>query len=480
MKANLSIKQIIAKSNKLMLILAIIPLLSSIILYSRQIYVYQRTFTNIEEANMIVGKVDQEVLEEMWDVVFGIRSVKSYQIGNVLSDVQFDINQIKSNTSSPTEIGALNVAISIIDTIKDYEKKILDNIEAGDSVTANEEIMNDVDSLTRLLIDRLKDFVSVEINVASIRHRDMIRSLILLTALEFLIILLIIYSVKKNKQTIHEKIEQPIYQLITMAEELAHGNLSFRADIPDTVELDMLTKSLNQMAEDLHHLLEENALKQYYLAQSEVRVLQAQITPHFIYNSLDTIISLIDQKQYPLASDMTYALSDFFRISLSKGKDWIFVERELKHISDYLTILKIRYGGMLTFSIDINQEILNEPILKMILQPLIENAVYHGTKLVRRIGHIQVTSQNNPTNMTFMIEDNGIGMTPERLSEVQQELNKGIDSDFSTGYGLYNVNKRLLLYYGKEASIKIKSTHNQGTITILTVPKKNEGIPYYV
>lgn len=476
MKSDISIKKIFEETSKLMLLLTVIPLLTSIILYTRQIYNYQRTFTNIEEANLIVSKVDQQVLEEMWDVVFGMVTTEDYQVSNILDEVQADIHKIKNNTSSAKEVSALNVTINIIESIEDYQKNILRNIDQGDSVADNEVIMTDIDSLTRLLIDRLKDFVRVEIDVASIRHQEMIRSLLLLTILEVLIISLIIYSVIRNKRIIHQKIQEPINQLIIMTQELAAGNLAVRLTLPETIELKQLTSSLNYMADDLNRLLEENSMKQYHLAQSEVRVLQAQITPHFIYNSLDAIISLIEQKKYTLASDMTYALSDFFRISLSKGKDWIPVEREIKHILDYLTILKIRYGEMLTFSIDIDEKLFNESILKMILQPLVENAVYHGTKFVRRIGKVSIIGKQESNRIIFTIHDNGIGMTPDRLIEVKAELEKGIDSDFSTGYGLYNVNKRLLLYYGSQASIQIQSTYTEGTTITLIVPKQKEGV----
>lgn len=476
MKANLSIKQIFARTNKLMLTLAVIPLLASIALYSRQIYVYQRTFSNIEQANLIVGKVDQQVLEEMWDVVFGIRTVDSYQRRNALKTVKSDIHQLRRSTYSSNEISALNVSVSIIHTIEDYQNQIIDNIKHEESSNDNEVIMVEVDSLIRLLIDRLKDFVGVEIDVSSIRHKEMTRSIILLTVIEVFIVLMIVYSARRNKEIIVDKIQKPIEQLTVMADELAVGHLNFRLPIPETKEIQKVTTSLNKMADDLNKLLEENALKQYHLAQSEIRVLQAQITPHFIYNSLDATLSLIEQEKYELASEMTHALSDFFRISLSKGQDWIPIEKELKHIYDYLKILKIRYGEMLTFSIDVDENLFSEPILKMVMQPLVENAVYHGTKFVRRVGDIRITSSSTDDKITLIIADNGIGMTPERLSEVKTELAHGIDADFKTGYGLYNVNKRLLLYYGRSASIKIDSIYKQGTTLYLTVPKKKEGI----
>lgn len=212
-------------------------------------------------------------------------------------------------------------------------------------------------------------------------------------------------------------------------------------------------------------------MKQYHLAQSEVRVLQAQITPHFIYNSLDAIISLIEQDCFEEALTMTHALSGFFRTSLSKGQDWIPLEKEISHINDYLVILKIRYGHMLDYKIDIPETLFPVSILKMILQPLIENAVYHGTKYVRHKGFIRITTCKIDEMIQFKVIDNGIGIPAEKLAEIRKELAKGIDSDFSIGYGLYNVNKRLLLYYGNDQKpITIDSKYREGTTVTLMIP----------
>src|SRR5699024_3471463 len=172
--------------------------------------------------------------------------------------------------------------------------------------------------------------------------------------------------------------------------------------------------------------------------------------------------------------EMTYALSDFFRISLSKGKDWISVETEIQHIKDYLTILQIRYGKTLTFSVNLPEELKAYPILKMILQPIVENAVYHGTKFIRRVGVIEVTATEDEKNLIFVVKDNGIGMKNDQLKEVKEQLKKGIHSQSHDGYGLYNVNKRLQLYYGKKASINIESQYRKGTVVTLTVPRQKE------
>ncbi|MBL1225794.1 sensor histidine kinase [Enterococcus sp. BWR-S5] len=470
-----SIQQIFSQANKLMFALAIIPLLISILLYSRQLFIYQRTVANIQEANAIAAKVDDTVLEEMWDVVTGQIPLKQYSKNSIVDELREDIFHIQENINTKGERSILDVALRIIDSLESYQEDILTNLSKENSYEKNKEVMVQVESVTQLLSDILQEFVRIEINLASQKNTEMIQSLMILSVVELMIVVGIIYFVRKNRRFLNERIQEPLNNLIHMSNELAKGHLGYRLALPQTPELSSLTESLNKMADDLTQLLEENALKQYHLAQSEVRVLQAQITPHFVYNSLDAIVSLIEQEQYEKAKEMTFALSDFFRISLSKGKDWISVDTEIKHIQDYLVILQIRYGEMLQFQIDVPDSLRNYQILKMILQPLVENAVYHGVKFNRRVGLIQVTLEEEESNLIFTVADNGIGIQPEQLEEIQEELAKGVDSDFSTGYGLYNVNKRLLLYYGSQAGIRLESHYRKGTTIRVTVPKRQEG-----
>ena len=190
----------------------------------------------------------------------------------------------------------------------------------------NEEIINQVDSVTQLLSDILQDFVGDRLSKQ--KNTTLVRSLILLTIVE-LGVLSTIFSMRKESSLLERKVQEPINQLIEMSEQLSSGNLGFRLTLPETLELQTLTASMmNKMAEDLNQSLRENALKQYHLAQSEVRVLQAQITPHFIYNSLDAIISLIEQDCFEEALTMTHALSGFSYV-FKQGQDWIPLEKKL-------------------------------------------------------------------------------------------------------------------------------------------------------
>lgn len=467
-----SIKEIFQQTNRLLFSITLIPLLVISIFYTRNILIYRSALANVEEANSVSTIVQENVLEELWDLVFGLIQVSDYESGNELEKVRLAIEEIQANTTTAKEAANLDVALRTLDTLDHYISKMESNIANERPFDENEAIMVQVDAVTVLLYAILQDFVRVEIELAGKTSDDMLVSLYYLMLFELIIVLTIIYSAKKNNRFLTQQIQEPLNDLIVLSEELSQGHLDYRAKEPEVAELRVVTKSMNDMAHNLHALIEENAVKQFDLAQSELRVLQAQITPHFIYNTLDAILSLAEQGNSEQVKTMTYALSDFLRISLSKGQDWITIEKEIRHIEDYLTILQIRYGAMLTFAIDIPEEILQTEVLKMILQPLVENAVYHGTKHVRRARKVTVAATVAEDTIRFLITDNGIGMEDERLLEIQARLAQAtVDDSGEGGYGLYNVRKRLLLYYGNAASLQIDSTYRNGTTITVTVPK---------
>ncbi|KAF1296188.1 ATP-binding protein [Enterococcus sp. JM4C] len=471
-----SIKKIFSQSNKMMLLIAILPILFSIFFYTRYIFIYQNSIENIQSANEISTKVKNKVLEEMWDVVFGQIKPSSYTQKGITVELRADINRISENANTATEKSTLDVALRTLDTMEKYLEKILENVTLEKPVQENEVIMEQIDSVNQLLYDILQDFVHVEIDIAGKRSAEITRSILLLTFAELVIIASIFFFSRRTQKFIEKKIQQPIDDLVKLATEFSNGHLDYRSNVSPLSELSNLSISMNTMADNLNTLIGENAEKQHHLAQSEVRTLQAQITPHFIYNSLDAILALVDQGELQTVKEMTFALSDFFRISLSKGKDWIPLSKEIRHVEDYLKILKIRYGKMLSYTISVPQ-IEDYIVLKMILQPIIENAVYHGTKFIRDVGTVQLEVKEDSEALSFYITDNGIGMTPERLQEVRNNLNNESPSTFESGYGLYNVHRRLKLYYGEAAKLKIDSVYNQGTRVLISVPKNNKILP---
>jgi two-component system sensor histidine kinase YesM len=188
---------------------------------------------------------------------------------------------------------------------------------------------------------------------------------------------------------------------------------------------------------------------------------------------------MAESKKTAQVVEIVSALSKFFRISLSKGKDWITIAEEIERTRSYLIIQKMRYRDILDFKIDVDERVTNNTILKLILQPLVENALYHGIKNKRQGGTINVRAKMKDENEVLLeVEDDGIGFTPEKLAQLQAELddNSG-DIKMESGFGIGNVNRRIRLYYGKQYGLSVKSEYNTGTCVTLVIPaKKDDGI----
>jgi two-component system sensor histidine kinase YesM len=209
------------------------------------------------------------------------------------------------------------------------------------------------------------------------------------------------------------------------------------------------------------------------LKKAELKVLQAQINPHFLYNTLDTIIWKAEANQKQEVIALVQELCSFFRISLSKGMDWIPVRDELEHVRAYLAIQGMRYRDILRYRIDAGCGFDDATILKLTLQPLVENAIYHGIKNKRGGGCVTVRGcavENNA--LLFEVEDDGIGMQPETLAAVERMLAGGdpVGSEGSSGVGMRNVNERVRLYYGPDYGLRVRSQYGVGTVVSLLIP----------
>lgn len=199
-----------------------------------------------------------------------------------------------------------------------------------------------------------------------------------------------------------------------------------------------------------------------YLREYEINALYSQINPHFLYNTLDTIIWMAEFQDTEKVISITKALSNFFRISLSNGKEKIPLKEEINHIKEYLYIQKQRYEDKLEYKISIQEELENIEVPKIILQPFVENAIYHGIKNLDTTGIISIYSQIVDNKIELIIEDNGIGF---EAAKKQALMKMG-------GVGIKNVNKRIQYYYGNEYGAKIDSSFKTGARIIITLPYK--------
>jgi two-component system sensor histidine kinase YesM len=241
-------------------------------------------------------------------------------------------------------------------------------------------------------------------------------------------------------------------------------------------EITELGMSFNIMIGKIRELLDSKIKEQENLKKAELRALQAQINPHFLYNTLDTIIWMAEAKKTDQVIEIVRALSSFFRISLSKGRDWITIGEEVERVRSYLTIQKMRYRDIMDYRIEVDEGVAGNTILKLILQPLVENALYHGIKNKRQGGTIIVRAeQKNADEVLLQVEDDGIGFTPDKLAQLQAELaDDSGEIKLESGFAIGNVNKRIGLYYGRQYGLSVKSEYNAGTCATLVIPARKD------
>lgn len=274
-----------------------------------------------------------------------------------------------------------------------------------------------------------------------------------------------------NAFKISKSITDPIDAISERVEEIGRGDLTERTPIEaEDEKLRSLSRGIEEMTVKLDNQIELNRQEQIRLRGIELSLLQAQINPHFLYNTLDAIVWLIETGKNEQAEQMVANLSSYFRSFLSNGKDIITLSEEELHVRSYLEIQQVRYRDILDYSIDIDPSLKDFIIPKMTLQPLVENAIYHGLKPKRGKGQIDVIGKVMGEIVALEVRDTGIGMEQEELDALRER----VANEDSTSFGLVAASKRLKLVYGERCTITIHSEPGVGTTITIRIPQKTE------
>ena len=288
------------------------------------------------------------------------------------------------------------------------------------------------------------------------------QSVYVLTAI-ILVIVALLFS-----RFMARSITLPIQKLRDSMKKVQEGDFSVSDVVVDSKnEIGSLTKSFDVMTHRIHELMEQNVHEQEEKRKSELKALQSQINPHFLYNTLDSIIWMAEGRKYEEVVLMTASLARLLRQSISNEDEVVPLAREVEYAKGYLTIQKMRYKDKLEFEIDVEPSILNIPLIKLVLQPIIENAIYHGLKYKESKGLLQVKGFMKDGNAVLQVIDNGVGMDEETLSHIYDKHKVNYHSN---GVGVYNVQKRLKLYYGENYGITYESEKDVGTTATITIP----------
>lgn len=266
------------------------------------------------------------------------------------------------------------------------------------------------------------------------------------------------------------RISRPITRLRSSMRAVESGDFNIRVDIQSSSEIGELGKDFNIMIAKIRDLIRQNSLEQELKRKSELRALQMQINPHFLYNTLDSVIWMAEGRKEEDVIAMVSALAKLFRLSISKGEEIVGIGAEVEHVSHYLTIQKIRYRDKLDYEIDVPQALRKYRTVKIILQPLVENAIYHGIKNKAGGGKITVSGRLRNGVVELTVEDDGVGMDEETLAGLLDPRR----AESRHGLGVRNVDQRIKLYFGPQWGLSFESEEDAGTRATVRLPATEE------
>lgn len=269
-------------------------------------------------------------------------------------------------------------------------------------------------------------------------------------------------------------IARPVLGLKNLMKSAERGDLSVRFSGGNGDELSELGEGFNEMIERIQSLIEQVYREQLAKREAELGILQEQIKPHFLYNTLDTIQWMAQENRVDDVVSMVGALTSLFRIGLSKGHELIVLSDEIEHVESYLRIQKMRYEDKFDFEIHADEALTSRRVLRLILQPLVENAIYHGVKERRGKGRIRVDARSDGGELRITVRDDGAGLPPDRLALLNKALEDEGASVSIGGYGIRNVHERIRLTFGRPFGLSFTSMPGEGTEVLIRHPLLGE------
>ena len=288
---------------------------------------------------------------------------------------------------------------------------------------------------------------------------------ILFTCVIISLVLVVIVSFKFSRT-----LTNPIFKLKRLMKQAESGDLTVRFNFQHNDEIGELGQSFNHMIARIDQLIQMVYVEQENKRTAEMKSLQEQIKPHFLYNTLDTISWMARDYDAEDIVRLVDALTNMFRIGLSHGKDIITVKEEITHVSNYLYIQKIRYKDKLNYVIHVDESLYAIEVPKLILQPLVENAIYHGVKAKRGGGTITITGVPEGENLVFTVQDDGAGMLQEKVEELNRRMSERSVLDEKKSFGLFYIRERIQLCYGTGYGVHVESALGEGTRVTITLP----------
>ena len=433
---------------------------------------YNSALQNANIAADFNGAFKENIDSQMYNLVilpWSEDSVKALPMQE-LDDAVAVLHRLEKTTTLRDNAWRIRSMLNMCENLRGYMLEIAGTQSYDARMELLERNIRGETGLTLLIEQYMHDFIDDEVReLAHLQgrlNRRMILALVALTAgISLFMALMLVHSVRLAR-----RITEPIGALSRKAQRFGEDDFTAEPVTTDIAELQTLDRGFDEMAGRVNALMAKQMENQRSLHRAELELLQAQINPHFLYNTLDSIVILAESQREEDVANMVTSLSSFFRVSLSRGRDIISLAEERSHVASYLQIQQIRYSDILKYEIDIPDELLDCRVPKLVLQPLVENALYHGIKNRRGVGTIRITGEAAGDDILLKVIDNGAGMTAEQVDALQ----KGIYEDKHTGLGLVNVHKRVRLYCGEGYGLSFESEKGVGTTVTVRLPRHME------
>lgn len=391
----------------------------------------------------------------------GQQTLPTYLVDEVVELGQ----SLQSTTSRQESQKALNNLLSYCQNLK---KRMKELAQTDDYDSRMLQLENNIRILTKLIQGEIEKYLYYEAgHLANIEKRLMWNMKLFIVGMGIVIILMGGLLIRRAMRFAND-LSQPISQIVRNVQMVGKGNFQISPAQTHDKEVEVLNEGIMKMARRIDDLLKKEIKEQEEKRLTELQLLQAQVNPHFLYNTLDTIVWMVESGDQQGAIELVDKLSTFFRTSLSKGNDIITLREEVLHTRSYLEIQRVRYQDIMDFKIDIPESIMDVKVPKLTIQPLVENALYHGIKNTRRKGKITVEGKEDGDGIFLTVSDNGKGISPEKLRQLKEQLHK----EENIGFGLITVHERIRLYCGNNYGIEIQSEEDKGTIIRARLSKK--------
>lgn len=442
--------------------IAIIFVSIFVMLLTRNI-IYASVSGNIVKVSGFNQKFKQEIDEQMYFYVTGYSSEIPWEDVESARALAEDLLKNTSNTDGRK---AMTSVLSLCDKLNGYMHDIENESSYDERM---DQLKKNIYITTDLIEDYMYSYLYYEAGEMASIQKQIDFWLTIEVVFVVLVMAIVVPIVLRRAFRLSKSITDPIVAMNSRVEEIGSGDLSPHTPVEtDDTSMALLSSGIEDMAARLDKQIELNRQEQIKLRDIELSLIQAQINPHFLYNTLDAIVWLIEIGKNEQAEQMVTSLSSYFRSFLSDGKDIVTVAEEKQHIQSYLEIQQVRYRDIMEYEIDIDPSIQNTKLPKMTLQPLVENAIYHGLKPKRGKGTITVTGTREGDKILLRVTDTGLGMNEEEL----ESLRSRVSMEDSTSFGLTSSYKRLKILYGDDCKFVIDSKSQEGTSISIEIPRK--------